>query len=153
MPAQQKRSGDGRILIGIDDEIVAIAPVETFGDDRHALGHVTDEADRIRLQAPIAGDAGASAFNLFLLRDATRHAGTFVAQITRQHGFMAAQTGGFATGADMGDALGDREVPWIEQRFIAHSDQSSLCNGAPAIRPPSITSAWPDVKLPALDAR
>src|SRR5262245_40924833 len=120
MTAHQEWPDDGWILIGIDHEIVSVAPVETFSNDRHTLGDTADKPDRRRVDAPAASDAGASAVNLRFLRVATGHATALVAEIAGERGGVAMQTGAFPAGAKMGDAIGNDEILRIKQRSFTH---------------------------------
>src|ERR1700687_1977788 len=117
--ARQERSDDGWILVSIDDEIVSVTPVETFRDDRHTLGNVADKSDRRCVHCPGASDTGAGTGNLRFLRDPAGHAAALVTEITGKGGCMAMQAGALPAGAKMSDAIGDDEIPRIEQRSFA----------------------------------
>src|SRR5215471_5314026 len=111
--AQQERSDDGWILVGIDNKIVSVTPVETFRDDRHTLGDAADKPDRRCVYSPAAGNTGAGAGNLRFLCVATGHAAALVTEIAGESGGMAMQTGAFPAGTKMGGAIGDQEISRI----------------------------------------
>ena len=60
-------------------------------------------------------DAGAGVLDFLFLRDAAGQSAAFVGHVAQQGVVMRAQGGGFATGADMGDASGHAEIGRVEE--------------------------------------
>jgi hypothetical protein len=67
------------------------------------------------------GTSYTGAGNLRFLCDAAVHAVALVAEIAGKRDGMAMQTGALSAGAEMRHAIGNHEIPRIEQRSFAHS--------------------------------
>jgi hypothetical protein len=78
-------------------------------------------ADRRCVYSPGGSNACAGTSNLRFLRIPAGHPVAPVTEIAGKRGGMPMQAGALSAGAEMGDAIGDDEIPRVEQRPFAHA--------------------------------
>ena len=120
----------------VDADIVAFLPIQTFGDHRHALGHIGNEPDLVRPHVPQPSEPCSGTFDLDLLAGATGHAVAFVLGVLAQCVVVPVEKRCLPGRADMRNPGRDAKIGGIEQR-VHHP---SGCVTVPAVIPPSMTS-------------